>query len=393
MGVTPGKPGDLSTPFAGHAEGKTSATEISVLTGLLQKNASLLSTKKVTAGFDGFIDTIVKVIKSKEPRTPPSLFNSTIEFGNYIVEKGGTSFALEVEERNIKVGGNMPIMANALGMFGAQVHCVGALGYPQIHPVFKAMSPNCNLLSFANPGTSTAFEFNDGKIMFGNMGDLNTLGWTRIKDTIGADKLVDLYESSDLLCVVNWSEIDVSSDIWKGLLAEVFPRYTTKKSNKDQIMFFDLSDCSKRSPEAIEEAMLLIREFSEYARVILSLNRNETRCIHSVLFKDAVAKELKDMGKAIFEALGIETLLLHSPKDAIAINSLSTFRADTFFVPDPKLSTGAGDHFNAGFATARLMQLDARASLIFANAVAAYYVKTGASPVLQDVVGFLNGHR
>jgi hypothetical protein len=43
--------------------------------------------EKTTVGFDGFIDTIVNVIKKKKKRKPSSLFTTIKEFGNYIVEK------------------------------------------------------------------------------------------------------------------------------------------------------------------------------------------------------------------------------------------------------------------------------------------------------------------
>ena len=54
------------------------------------------------------------------------------------------------------------------------------------------------------------------------MGSLNTLGWDKIKNIIGIDTLINLYKESDLLCIVNWSEIDASSDIWKGILKDCF---------------------------------------------------------------------------------------------------------------------------------------------------------------------------
>ena len=180
---------------------------------------------------------------------------------------------MELEGEHIKIGGNMPITANALGHLGIHVNCIGALGYPHPHDIFKALHSNCDLYSFADPGTCTAFEFNDGKIFFGHIGTLNKLGWNRIKIIMGLDTLVKLYAESDLLCIVNWSEIDRSTDIWKGLLNEVLPAY--KQKHHKQTAFFDLSDCSKRPPASVMEALTLLQEFSKFTKVILSLNRNE----------------------------------------------------------------------------------------------------------------------
>jgi len=109
--------------------------KISDLADSIITRGKMLKSKKATAGFDGFIDTLVKIIKSKQPKQPPSLFNRIREFGDYVVEKSASSFSLEAEEVSIKLGGNMPIMANAMAMLGVNVNCVGALGYPQPHSV------------------------------------------------------------------------------------------------------------------------------------------------------------------------------------------------------------------------------------------------------------------
>jgi hypothetical protein len=282
-------------------------------------------------------------------------------------------------------GGNMPIMSNALGRLGVGVNCIGAFGYPQQNSVFRNLDPKCLLYSFAEPGTSTAFEFNDGKIFLAQMGTLNILGWDKIKNIIGLDVIIDLYKECDLLCIVNWSEIDASTDIWRGLLQDVLPFTGSIKP----IAFFDLSDCSKRSDEAITEALDLLKEFALYTNVILGLNKNEARRIYEVLYDSETNKDPGHPGDMIFKKLNVEVLLLHSSRDSVAISHESTFAGNSFFTNNPAISTGAGDNFNAGFCAARLLQLDLDSSLIFANAVAGAYIRTGISPRLQDVIDFL----
>jgi hypothetical protein len=370
------------------ATGNTNTAEkIARLSIHIKKNRAMLKSKKATAGFDGFIDTITRIIKTKQEQKPPILFNTIGEFGDYIIEKRSTSFSLETDQPRIKSGGNMPNMANALGRLGIHVNCVGALGYPQIHPVFKDLSSNCLPYSFADPGTSTAFEFNDGKIFLAQMGALNTLEWNKIKEIIGVDMLIGLYKESDLLCIVNWSEIDASTDIWKGLLKDILPRYA--RPTEKQIAFFDLSDCSKRSSESITGALMLLKEFTRYTKVILSLNKNEARLIYQVLYKESTTQDLHYLGEKIFEKLSIDTLLLHSSKEAIAFNEKGMFGCKSFFINHPAISTGAGDNFNAGFCVAQLLLLDPGSSVIFANAASGFYVKTGMSPQLTDVIKFL----
>jgi hypothetical protein len=350
----------------------------------LQQGKATLSQKKVTAGFDGFVDTIVRIIKEKKTGRPPAYFKTIQQFGNYINDKSGASFSLEVDETGSRLGGNMPILGNALGHLGVHVNCVGAMGYPVSHAVFAELSRNCKLYSFAEPGNSTAYEFNDGKILLGQNGQLNAAGWEMIKNKIGIDTLTDLYRDSDLLCLVNWSEIDASTDIWKGLLRDVMPMTGNKP-----LSFFDLSDCSKRSEKAIREAIMLLKEFSAYTKVALGLNHNEAKLVYQALFQKKAPREFERTGEKIFEKLEIETLVLHSSKQAIGYGREGVHSVKTFFVKDPAISTGAGDNFNAGLCAARLLEWDMKLSLALANAVAGSYVSSGEQQDLEGIIKYI----
>jgi hypothetical protein len=358
--------------------------DIAALTKSPAHFAALLSSSKATTGFDGFIDTISRMIRQKRSHKPHIFFNKIKEFGKYITDKAGSSFSLEAEEQLSKLGGNMPITANALAALGVQVSAIGAMGYPRIHPVFEELSHKSILYSFADPGLSTAYEFKDGKIMIADFYGLNAHGWDSIKERIGLGNLIRVYQESDLICIVNWSEIDASTNIWKGLLEDIFPRYINPGNR--QLSFFDLSDCSKRNKVAIEEAIDLLRQFATYTKPVLGLNRNEAQIIYKELFKKDAPKDLETIGEKIFQKLNIETVLLHSPKEAYAVDRNGTYHAESFFVKEPKLSTGAGDNFNSGYCAARLMDLDPQSALIFANAVSGFYVREARSPSFEEVL-------
>lgn len=361
---------------------------ITELIPLLEEGESLLVSKKVTAGFDGFVDTIVQVVKKKGAGKSTSFYKTKKEFGEYILQTEGSNCSLELEEQSIKLGGNMPIMTNALGSLGMQVNCIGAFGYPQIHPVFKNLSSRCHLHSFAEPGISTAIEFNDGKVILGKMGMLNESGWNVLKKRIGVDVMADMFKKSDLLCIVNWAEIEASTDIWKGLVTDIFPKL--KPANKKPLAFFDLSDCSKRSSDSIKEALSLLKQFAMHARMMAGLNQNEARVLYKVLYHSATKKDLRYLGEKIFAKLPIETLVLHSSQEAIAFNKVEgEVSCNSFFIKEPRISTGAGDNFNAGFCTAQLIGLSTTHSLLLAHAISASYVQSGLSPTIKEVTGFL----
>lgn len=215
-----------------------------------------LQGKQVTIGFDGFIDSIVRVVKDRKDQDNFTTFNDMGEFGNYIVSKKGKSCSLELDEQTTKIGGNMPIFAMALGSFGVNVNCIGAMGYPDVKNEFEPMlNNNCVLYSIEEPGYTTALEFHDGKVMMAKMDSIANITWESIKSKVGIAKLTDFFIQSRIIGIVNWSEVEHSSSIWEGIIRDIFPLHTP---NKDQIVYFDLSDCSKRDQSEIRHAISIM---------------------------------------------------------------------------------------------------------------------------------------
>ena len=353
----------------------------------IKQRQDILRSKKVFAGFDGFVDTIVKIIRTKRKNKSPEFFRTKKEFAKYVLAKGESSFGLELGEESTRIGGNMPILSNALGVLGMQVNCIGTLGHPQIHPVFKNLSPNCKLYSFGNAGVSTAYEFNDGKMLIAQMGELNSLGWSDLNSMIGINELAAAYRSSDLLCLVNWSEIEKATEIWKGLLNEV----VTKENKSDQVgyAFVDLADCSRKSKQAIREMLDLINEFSKYRKVFLGLNRNELTEVANALLHRKKTSDLQKQAEKIFTRMEIEGLVIHSSKEAFLFKKNKMFLENSFYIKQPLVSTGAGDHFNAGFCTGLMLDTDPSLCLLLAHCVSGSFVETGVSPKCEELIRFL----
>jgi sugar/nucleoside kinase (ribokinase family) len=57
--------------------------------------------------------------------------------------------------------------------------------------------------------------------------------------------------------------------------------------------------------------------------------------------------------------------------------------------PKPLISTGAGDHFNAGFCLGRLLGLNLEMSLLAGVTSSGFYVRTAQSPRIEDLIEFL----
>src|SRR2546422_230764 len=80
-----------------------------------------------------------------------------------IAEAADRSTNIELVNQITKLGGNGPIMANALAGFGMKVTYLGNLGYPHLHPVFHEFARRAEVYSIAEPGHTDALEFEDGK--------------------------------------------------------------------------------------------------------------------------------------------------------------------------------------------------------------------------------------
>jgi len=350
------------------------------------KKSECLESKRAMVGFDGVVDSIVKAIKKRTGNVNNEVFPDIGEFAKHLESKKGLSCSIELESVVTKIGGNMPILSNALGNLGIKVNCLGSMGYPEIHSVFKALSKNCSFYSVANPGYCTSIEFEDGKIMLAQMDPTFDVNWENLKSIIGLPTLINFFQKSDVIAMLNWSELVNSSAIWGNIIKEILPECTP---NKRQLMFFDLSDCSRHGKPELNAAVDMIKVFSEYYSVVLSLNENEARLLYAAILVAEEPFDLKDIGEALFNRLQIDILVIHPVAFSLAWNKVGVYRVEGNFIAEPKLSTGGGDNFNAGFCAAQLLGLDLTSSLVVANAMSGFYVKNGYSAEIEGLIEFL----
>jgi sugar/nucleoside kinase (ribokinase family) len=357
---------------------------------IIKTGEAALRNKTVSLGFDAFVDSVVKVIRQKDVDGKAHYFESTLAFGEYIVDKGKKSFSIEMEEITNKLGGNMPIMANAVAQMGPKVSCIGPMGRDAIHPVFRPMQEYCELYSYADPGLTKVLEFPSGKIMMAEMTGLNNIPWEFIRDSVGVNTFLDLFSGSDLIAVLNWSELDNSTAIWQGLLRDVL-NHTTSQNRP--VGFFDLSDCSKREATSIREALSLLSDFSHHWDIVLSLNLNEASILTNVFGMEHDSPgDIKRMCEYIFAKLNIHTVIIHTARSSVAMDSSGLYAQNSFYLDKPIISSGAGDNFNAGYAIGRLLDLQTEACLTLGNATSALYMRSTKSPSIDELVDFLSNN-
>jgi sugar/nucleoside kinase (ribokinase family) len=98
---------------------------------------------------------------------------------------------------------------------------------------------------------------------------------------------------------------------------------------------------------------------------------------------------IEDNARAIREKLKLECVVIHPRRGAAAATEFDSARFDGPFVKEPKISTGAGDHFNAGFCVARVLGFNLAESLCTGVATSGYYVRNAASPSIPALAGFV----
>ncbi len=336
------------------------------------------------AGFDGVADAIVRVIKNKDARGWERYFQTIEEFGQYLISKKNMSCSLEMELQQEKIGGNMTIFSNSLGRLGIPVHCIGSLGEPRVYPLFHSMSENCTLHTVCRMGKSNALEFFDGKVMLYEMAELAEMSWEMICRRLGRDLVVDCFASSDLIALLNWSELPGAPKLFE----EVYSQCIKTGKEKGKWALLDLSDASGKKETELLQILELSQRINRHRRTILSLNENEGRLIYKALFREE-APELSGMGERLIRYLRVDYLILHLADRAYGYQGREMAMEMGYYTRIPKISTGGGDNFNAGLCFGLLQGFSLRESLRLGNAVSGYYVRTGESPQLGELLDFM----
>jgi sugar/nucleoside kinase (ribokinase family) len=95
------------------------------------------------------------------------------------------------------------------------------------------------------------------------------------------------------------------------------------------------------------------------------------------------------LAKEIQKQLRLGGLVVHPVTYALAVSHGTLWFVDGPYVEKPLITTGAGDHFNAGFCLGKLLGFDNAASLLMGVTASGFYVRSGQSPSIDDLVSML----
>jgi sugar/nucleoside kinase (ribokinase family) len=333
---------------------------------------------KAFVGFDGFIDRLAKVVMSRGEAGGAGYYPDIASFASRIAAAAGRSADLELDVFDVRPGGNAPIMAHALGVLGASVTCTGAVGDGELIPAFEAWRSDCRFIPLGPPGHTLSLEFNDGKIMMADLADLDKLTWDSIEQRIGLDRMIDEVSKCCLVALVNWSSLLHGTEIWKQFGSRVLTKaWGVNASRRDKkYLYFDITDMTKHNRKAILECLDIILSYRAFGRVILGLNENEAFLLSRAVSPDTPA-EPETAVKTIYAYGAVDTILVHPISGCHIVDEKGSRFINGPFIEKPLITTGGGDHFNAGYVYGIMQGMAADEAVHFALKTASSFVAAG----------------
>ncbi|MEZ6233231.1 MAG: hypothetical protein R3B68_03480 [Phycisphaerales bacterium] len=366
----------------------------------LEAGAARLASTHALVGFDGFIDDIHDAVRTRRSMAVDDYdrIATITEFADRCRAAAGRSTNIELVRRESRPGGNGPLLATGIAALGPPTTFVGCVGSPDdphtLHPIYDPLAACCRrVVPIAPPGHTDALEFGDGKIMLNQTAQVQAATWDAISAGVGAESLRATVADATLIGIVNWSLCGGVESIWSALIDDVLPTLPPPPSGGRRRLFIDLSDPAKRSDADLKRALALLARMNRIVPVTLGLNLAEGERVARVL--GVSTSTVPELALSIRGAASLDTVVVHPREGAAAAsvdhqgNPMPPVWFDGPVARTPRLSTGAGDAFNAGFGVAQTLDLPIDQCLAIGVAASGAYVRDAANPDLPRLLAFL----
>jgi hypothetical protein len=319
-------------------------------------------------------------------------------FGELIQSVAGSSAGIETILKRRTNGGFTANVCKGMNSLGASIFLASAWGYPNIEDLFMSLAERetIEVNSFTNPGITIGLEFNDGKIMLNNIESVLKINWNLITERVGKEDLIEKMEKCELIGLGYWAVILEFEEIFVEILNTILPSINNLKN---KILFLDLADVKRRTQEDLSSFLKILPKVDETIPLLLSLNDQEAIGVLSALNKAHLLKKkgkpienLIEAGKYINKVLNLSYLVIHSPHFATITTKTDHYWVTEGYTSNPRYTTSAGDHFNAGTVLGLACGLTPAEAILIGNAVTAIFVRTGKSPNNGDLKRFTENY-
>lgn len=341
---------------------------------------------KVVFGFDGYLDILREL--RQEASTGVERITSLEVVGNRILEAvdADSSLSFGWQTTGKRAGGHVCHLSRAYDNLGYDPTLVGTLGDP-VRPFFEERFGHLDLHSLGEPGTTDAVEFNDGKLLMTEGGDIESVDWDWLVDRVGQDTLSNVLDGAQLLGIGYWAMIVGLPEILDGIRERLWPTL----ADPPEHVIVDPADIRRLASEDVRTVADATDRLAAVTDLTVSANRVETQALTEILCEQA-SEDLVENTRRVFDALDVDRVVSHSVNQSCCVSADGTTRVSVEPVTEPSLTTSAGDHFNAGFSLGLVTGLSESASLVSGNAFARRFVETGRTPEYDELSDAVDGY-
>ncbi|MEF8814630.1 MAG: PfkB family carbohydrate kinase [Halovenus sp.] len=287
-------------------------------------------------------------------------------FGQAIL---GERSSFRFRTRTTEPGGQAVNTARQLHALGDSVTCYGHLDAP----VFESLP--FETASMGDPSLVYVFNFVDRDVIL--VQNSAVTEWT-LADLRQVGDLSELF-AGDAICCSNWASVPGLERAFHQLGETDLPRVP---------FVFDPGDIVGFDHEEIDALHTALAALQDTFDVVYSANREEIRTTAT-----PIAASFEDDSRrlaAIREETGITATVMHDRDEAAVATRNGQTSVDNFHIDQPKRHTGGGDRFTGGVGHALACGWDWELALACGNACAVYYVESGTTGDVDDIVAFLD---
>ncbi|MGN6554792.1 MAG: PfkB family carbohydrate kinase [Verrucomicrobiota bacterium] len=332
-------------------------------------------------GFDGFIDTFVRLLD------PPSM----AELGPKIASAAGVAASYPVRHLGDKFGGNGPLFAAALSdIFASEIDItyIGPLGETEVLPIFQAAlgGKTKRMYTLGRAAQTTCLEFTDGKVMLNDMSACAEVTWDRLMECVGQGVLDAELKAAKFISAVNWGKLPHVGEVWSQLSARLAQLGVPAK---EVFYFMDLAEFESRPLADCQDLITRFESITRQCQTLLSLNLKEAWQMGAILGgafqgrKDA--DSVAELAAYLKARLAVDRVIVHPNNGAACASASGTVYVPGPHCADPLISTGAGDNFGAGCLAAALQGLDDVGLVMAGNCASGHFVRSGRSAAFADM--------